>query len=740
LCVDHILPAENKSMRTSGVLFALFLLGSAVTLSPNADAQPPGAPGQPAPRLDKALPVVPKSAGAFVTLKVSDLVRSPDFKPVLEQLAKQPDALDGFTEVVGVSPLDIDRITLFWPRSFSDGPGDSVLVLTTREPFNEARVLKALRARPVYDERGGRWEYGASKPQVSVKGFAPPPAANVAEPAKEPPPEPPPPKSGRPSFSLRQKNDEPAPPGEGPSDPLFYVLERGAFEVLLMVDDRTLVFLPGRKNNELTVMALLGSALKKNASGPLADALAAAEKHTFAAGVYLPPVFKEFDRRTPPELVPYTALAAARTAVLVGNLEKATTLTLTLKFETAAAAKRAAPVLEEGISTVAEKLTKEADEMKASRRSMDAAAAPLLSLLGGALKKAQVKQDGERVVASTEAEVGPVAAKAMAELLRGVQSRKQAQARMQNLKIIGLALLNYESVNGRFPANVYGPKGELLLSWRVQLLPYLEADDLYRQFKLDEPWDSENNKKLLDKMPKVFQALDRDAPKGSTFYQGFIGPNPQLGLPKDVFGRAWLAVEQKEGIRIVEITDGTSNTLAVVEARDAVPWTKPVDLPLGGPVPHLGEKGAERAPVLRFDGSTFLLPTNLKPDQFWPRVTINGGEIVEDVEDDVPFGIRRRPAVPAVGAGGRDGEKGPMAPELANLSDAVDAAKRELNAAANEVERIEVAFKNGTANAEDRAKATTVYDAAARKLKLLQQQLDNVRADQERPKVPPPPK
>jgi hypothetical protein len=38
------------------------------------------------------------------------------------------------------------------------------------------------------------------------------------------------------------------------------------------------------------------------------------------------------------------------------------------------------------------------------------------------------------------------------------------------------------------------------LSWRVKLLPYLEQDHLYRQFKLNEPWDSPHNQALLKEM------------------------------------------------------------------------------------------------------------------------------------------------------------------------------------------------------------------------------------------------
>src|SRR5262249_4852297 len=91
------------------------------------------------------LPVIPKSAAAFISVKVSDGVDHPHLKSVSEELKKTPEATDGVLELLGVLPPEIDRITVFWPSIPARGPGEPVLVVTTREAFNEARVLKALR-------------------------------------------------------------------------------------------------------------------------------------------------------------------------------------------------------------------------------------------------------------------------------------------------------------------------------------------------------------------------------------------------------------------------------------------------------------------------------------------------------------------------------------------------------------------------------------------------------------------
>ena len=165
-------------------LFASFALAAGLFLAagnsvaqrgvqPNGGPQPPKLVpirpglGQPPPGqhiiIGGELPLVPKSSAAFVSVKVSALVDYPDLKPVLEELRKTPDALDGFVEAFGLMPHEIDRVTLFWPTlGDRNWFGSPVLVLTTRDAYNEARLLKSLNAEAVFsDNPRGRSPQGA---------------------------------------------------------------------------------------------------------------------------------------------------------------------------------------------------------------------------------------------------------------------------------------------------------------------------------------------------------------------------------------------------------------------------------------------------------------------------------------------------------------------------------------------------------------------------------------------------
>jgi hypothetical protein len=169
---------------------------------------------------------------------------------------------------------------------------------------------------------------------------------------------------------------------------------------------------------------------------------------------------------------------------------------------------------------------------------------------------------GAGIFAWQKSHAGPFEPQAQAEKPDMDPARQKS---LTNMKSILLAFHNYCSANGHFPpAAIYGPDGEPKLSWRVALLPFLEQGALFDEFNLNEPWDSPHNKALIARMPEVFNTPSSPTPAGTTRIRAFGGRNTIFA------GRT--------GTSIAAMTDGTSNTLAIVAANDPAPWTRPGEL------------------------------------------------------------------------------------------------------------------------------------------------------------------
>jgi RNA polymerase sigma factor (sigma-70 family) len=170
-----------------------------------------------------------------------------------------------------------------------------------------------------------------------------------------------------------------------------------------------------------------------------------------------------------------------------------------------------------------------------------------------------------------------------------------AQSRL-NLRKLAWALVVYADANKELmpPPALINKDGKAVLSWRVLILPYLGERALYEQFKLSEPWDSPHNKKLLSKMPNVFAPPGmKTAQPFSTFYQVFVSPKrPMVDNPNDQPAEFWISAGFRQGEQFrfpASFPDGTSNTILIVQAGRAVPWTKPEDLPYDNKaLPQLG--------------------------------------------------------------------------------------------------------------------------------------------------------
>lgn len=160
-------------------------------------------------------------------------------------------------------------------------------------------------------------------------------------------------------------------------------------------------------------------------------------------------------------------------------------------------------------------------------------------------------------------------------LLPAVQAAREAARRAQcsnNLKQIGLAMHQYESQYGCFPPAYLPDKaGKPMHSWRVLLLPYLEAEPLYWQYRFDEPWDGPNNQVLTNLMPTVYRCPSDPSPNAAmtTNYVVITGVGTMF--------------EGAKATSLGDIADGTSNTLLVVEVPGtSVHWMEPKDTTVEG--------------------------------------------------------------------------------------------------------------------------------------------------------------
>ena len=177
------------------------------------------------------------------------------------------------------------------------------------------------------------------------------------------------------------------------------------------------------------------------------------------------------------------------------------------------------------------------------------------------------------------------AAEQIGGTFEGIVESEQSR---QNLIQIGTAAQKHHDALGAYPNNSYEtrPKGDRpLLSWRVHLLPYLGENALYQQFKLDEPWDSPNNIRLLNQMPNVYgtPVARAKAGPGKTFYRGFSHRGGMFEKPA-------MPGAPPSRLKIPDVSDGASNTILVIDAGEAVEWTRPDDIDFGPgrPRPELG--------------------------------------------------------------------------------------------------------------------------------------------------------
>jgi hypothetical protein len=224
-----------------------------------------------------------------------------------------------------------------------------------------------------------------------------------------------------------------------------------------------------------------------------------------------------------------------------------------------------------------------------------------------------------RVVYGTLALAGALLFAACGSFTAAKQAAYQTQSK-NNLKLIGMGMLQHVDAMGKYPsAFSTDADGKPLLSWRVHILPFIEQNTLYKQFHLDEPWDSEHNKALLSQMPEIYRFPSDEQPSDdyTTRYVALVHPDG-----------VFTGDDTKIGVS--DLLDGTVSTVLVVEGNPevAVPWTKPEDIDFDPQTPLAGLGGAwpNGFNALFAAGRVTTLRTDIPPETMKALVTRKRGD------------------------------------------------------------------------------------------------------------------
>jgi hypothetical protein len=208
-----------------------------------------------------------------------------------------------------------------------------------------------------------------------------------------------------------------------------------------------------------------------------------------------------------------------------------------------------------------------------------------------------------------------------------VQTASRRALCTNNLHQIGHALQKYHKMYGNFPpAYTRNKVGKVLFSWRVEILPFTDYNDIFNSLKRDEPWNSEHNSEILNQVLPYYKcpSADRESPDSTTNYMAVIGP-----------GTAW---REDAPVKLSDLPDGGSHTVVAMEVvNSGVHWAEPFDLTVDEALKRMttrkGVRISTRHPtviqVLFADGTVRSLRSK-RPLSMWKALL--AGE-VKDLEE-----------------------------------------------------------------------------------------------------------
>jgi hypothetical protein len=398
---------------------------------------------------------VPPNAAGFVHIRVGDIYKSDHLKDLRAAIEKAgPEALKTFSARFAPDPTTLDRVTIYAVLPSGEGPPRPIpsIIFRMSKPFDGVQLQKSLGPK------------GAAK------------------------------RVGEMTFLVDRENDM----------------------AVRIIDDRTFQIGPPEGMERLITM-------RREADGPLAPALAKAVTKPLMAAFNAAAVPPELRAQIPAPAVP---IAKLKLATLSAEFTVGAKIDLRLIYPDADSAGDADQMIHTLVEMGRSALVGARAELErilegqgkpSTLMQLPEATGALVGL--GALRQYEellkslpLKREGAEISITIDVPPGMysnlVATSAIGAglLLPAVQKVREAASRSQsqnNLKQLAISMHNYNDVyGGKLPAHaIYSKDGRTpLLSWRVAILPYMEQDHLYKQFHLDEPWDSEHNKKLIPLM------------------------------------------------------------------------------------------------------------------------------------------------------------------------------------------------------------------------------------------------
>jgi hypothetical protein len=505
------------------------------------------------------LDLVPRDAAGFVHLRLTDLWQSDWLKDVRLLVDRAgPEAWKTFQKKCPLDPETLERMTLILttPQTLASPfptvdpeAMSAVVVVTTKKPYDRLSLIQAL----------------ASREKI-------------------------------------YRNN------------VYYFME-DLWSGLVLVDERT--FLIG---SEDALVRFFEMSRRTDRDGPLQSGLVeAAGKHQVVVGLNPQLLGKEKEYQALP--APMLKLFAAHSGILTLDLDKGIHLGLRFNFSDEDQARGGETALRETLDLGRQGLSQPIAELEQMLKNPDRASssdiAQNFSMLIGVgfmreldtvLKEAAIQRQGQTVKLPLDYKrlessqllfvfsLGSLGQYASSTFdFVGEKTRGGKDPIEEHLKTLAAALDRYHEKNGSYPPQaMYDGEGRPVLSWRVALLPYLGEENLYNEFKLDEPWDSLHNKRLLKKLPRALQPIEYRRRSGG-----------RLKTTTQVFSGEKTVFDGKKGVRKADV-DKQTILLAYLPAEASVYWTKPADITFAAdkPLANLfGKRGHDRVKVLMEDGS-----------------------------------------------------------------------------------------------------------------------------------------